>query len=62
MNPLPENANPNPPCWQQAMAEELAALQQNQTWGLVPLFSGKTAIGCGWVYQAKTRSDGSLER
>jgi len=26
MNPLPENANPNPPCWQQAMAEELAAL------------------------------------
>ncbi len=38
------------PCWQQAMSEELTALQQNGIWDLVPLPSGKVAIGCRWVY------------
>lgn len=50
------------PCWQQAMSEELTALQQNAIWDLVPLPSGKVAIGCRWVYKVQTRSDGSVER
>lgn len=33
------------PCWQQAMSEELTALPQNGIWDLVPLPSGKVAIG-----------------
>ncbi|GAA0186127.1 hypothetical protein LIER_33415 [Lithospermum erythrorhizon] len=48
MNPLLKRAykeRENLPCWQQAMAEELAALQQNQTWDLVPLLSGSVVVG-----------------
>ncbi|GJW44705.1 uncharacterized mitochondrial protein-like protein [Tanacetum coccineum] len=44
-----------------AMAEELAALHQNQTWDLVPLPVGKRAISSRWVYKIKTKSDGSIE-
>lgn len=44
------------------MSEELTALQQNAIWDLVPLPSGKVAIGCRWVYKVQTRSDGSVER
>ncbi|GJZ44437.1 putative reverse transcriptase, RNA-dependent DNA polymerase [Tanacetum coccineum] len=50
------------PLWQVAMAEELAALHQTQTWDLVPLPVGKRAIGSRWVYKIKTKSDGSIER
>ncbi|GKB36103.1 gag-pol polyprotein, partial [Tanacetum coccineum] len=45
-----------------AMAEELAALHQTQTWDLVPLSVGKRAIGSRWVYKIKTKSDGFIER
>ena len=31
-------------------------------WGLVDLPSGKSAIGCKWVYKIKTRSDGTIDR
>ncbi|KAK2370482.1 putative mitochondrial protein [Trifolium repens] len=44
------------------MAEELAALQKTNTWDLVPLPTGKHAIGSRWVYKIKTKSDGSIER
>ncbi|GJU11095.1 retrovirus-related pol polyprotein from transposon TNT 1-94 [Tanacetum coccineum] len=42
-----------------AMAEELAALHQTQTWHLVRLLG---AIGSRWVYRIKTKYDGSIER
>ncbi|GJW56764.1 uncharacterized mitochondrial protein-like protein [Tanacetum coccineum] len=45
-----------------AMAEELVALHQTQTWDLVPLPLDKRAIGSRWVYKIKTKSDGSIER
>lgn len=32
--------------WVVAMNDELAALDKNNTWNLVPLPSGKSAIGC----------------
>ena len=50
------------PLWQNAMAEELAALDQTHTWDLVLLPPGKHTIGSCWVYKIKTKSDGSVER
>ncbi|CAL2249581.1 unnamed protein product [Prunus armeniaca] len=37
------------------------ALAQQNTWSLVPLLSGKCAIGSRWVYPIKYNSDGSIE-
>jgi hypothetical protein len=48
--------------WQQAMDEELSALNKTNTWDLVPLPPGKSVVGCRWVYKIKTNSDGSIER
>uniref|UniRef100_A0A2N9GZL8 Integrase catalytic domain-containing protein n=1 Tax=Fagus sylvatica TaxID=28930 RepID=A0A2N9GZL8_FAGSY len=50
------------PLWQQAMIEELQALEKTHTWDLVDLPRGKSVIGCKWVYKIKTKSDGIIER
>ena len=34
------------PLWQQAIDEELSALQKTNTWDLVPLPLGKSVISC----------------
>ncbi|GAB2286399.1 Belongs to the helicase [Dionaea muscipula] len=44
------------------MSEEMAALEANQNWDLVPLPSGKKAIGCKWVFVLKMNPDGSVSR
>ena len=44
--------------WDQAMDEEMDALNVNQTWDLEPLPEGKKAIGCKWVYKIKHNADG----
>ena len=44
------------------MKEELDAVHKIGTWDLVDLPSGKSAIGCKWVYKIKTRSDGTVDR
>jgi hypothetical protein len=44
------------------MDEEMAALDPNKTWELVPLPEGKKAIGCKWVYKVKHNSDGSISK
>ena len=44
------------------MHAELMALQQNNTWTMVPLPAGHKPIGCKWVYKIKYNSDGTIER
>ena len=48
--------------WKKAMKEELRALDDNKTWEIVRLPSGKKTVGCRWVYKTKYKSDGSVER
>jgi hypothetical protein len=50
------------PEWQLAMSEELAALDRQGTWDLVPLPSHTIPITSKWVFKVKTKSDGSIER
>ncbi|KAL0536512.1 hypothetical protein IC582_025461 [Cucumis melo] len=47
---------------QQAMKEEMAAIEKNGTWKMVDLPEGKNAIGLKWVYKSKFAADGSLEK
>ena len=42
------------------MANEIAALEQNNTWTELP--PGKRAIDSKWVYKVKYKPDGSIER
>ena len=48
--------------WVKAMNEEMAALDENETWDLVPLPNSKNVIGCKWVYKVKHNSDGTVSR
>lgn len=48
--------------WQQAMEQELEALEKNRTWEIIELPSGKQAIGSRWVYNVKHKVDGSIDR
>ncbi|GJW56241.1 uncharacterized mitochondrial protein-like protein [Tanacetum coccineum] len=50
------------PKWMEAMNEEFQALQQNQTWVLVPRPGSANIIGSKWVYRIKYNSDGTIER
>ncbi|XP_058783886.1 uncharacterized protein LOC131658611 [Vicia villosa] len=50
------------PIWQQAMAEEIQALEKTNTWELVDLPADKIPIGSKWIYKIKTRSDGTVKR
>ncbi|KAE8694951.1 hypothetical protein F3Y22_tig00110761pilonHSYRG00036 [Hibiscus syriacus] len=44
------------------MKEEIDALQQNQTWDIVPKIKDVKPLSCKWVYKIKRRPDGSIER
>ncbi|KAL6312798.1 hypothetical protein AAG906_021430 [Vitis piasezkii] len=42
------------------MVDEMAALHSNNTWDLVVLPSGKSTVGCRWVYTVKVGPDGQV--
>ena len=44
------------------MVEEMAALHSSSTWDLVTLPTGKTHVGCRWVYTVKIGPDGQVDR
>ncbi|KAK4397129.1 Retrovirus-related Pol polyprotein from transposon RE1 [Sesamum angolense] len=43
------------------MKAELTALEDNNTWEVVPLPQWTNAIGCRWVYKLKLRADRSVD-
>lgn len=48
--------------WRDAMAQEISALESNNTWTLTPLPLGKSTTGSKWIYKTKIRVDGSIKR
>lgn len=44
------------------MNKELNALEENETWKIIPLPRGKKPIGSKWVYKVKLKPDGTIER
>jgi len=50
------------PKWIAAMQSEIDALLDNHIWSIVDLPSGKSPIGCKWVYKIKHKANGEVER
>ncbi|KAG8485839.1 hypothetical protein CXB51_019238 [Gossypium anomalum] len=48
--------------WKQAMCDEIAMIEKNQTWELVARPINRKVIGVKWVYRAKQNADGSLNK
>ncbi|KAL0420844.1 UNVERIFIED_CONTAM: Retrovirus-related Pol polyprotein from transposon RE1 [Sesamum latifolium] len=48
--------------WENAIKEELAALDKNNTWEVVDLPKGKRAIVSKWVFKLKWKPDGTVDR
>ncbi|BBG97094.1 transposable element gene [Prunus dulcis] len=49
-------------CWRTAVETELLALEENQTWDIVPCPSSVKPLGSKFVFSVKLRSDGSIDR
>jgi len=50
------------PKWDNAMDEEMAALDANATWELVALLEDNKIIGCKWVHKVKHNAYGSMNK
>ncbi len=50
------------PKWDNAMDEEMVALDANATWELVVLPEDKKVTRCKWVYKVKHNVDGSVSK
>ena len=48
--------------WNEAMDEEMNALDDSGTWELTPLPNENKAIGCKWVYKVKHNAEGLISR
>lgn len=50
------------PEWQTTIFEELATMEHDSTWDIIPCPSHAVPITCKWVFKVKTRSDRTVER
>jgi len=50
------------PKWQEAMNEELMAIEKNNTWLLTDLPKRHKAIYVKWVYKIKVKANGEIDR
>ena len=50
------------PHWFQAMKAEIQAMEDNDTWDLVPTPSDQHVVDCRWLFKVKYNPDGSVER
>ncbi|XP_061371384.1 uncharacterized protein LOC133313973 [Gastrolobium bilobum] len=48
--------------WVDAMRKEITALEDNRTWAVTVLPSGRRALPSKWVFKIKYHSDGTVER
>ncbi|XP_058742287.1 uncharacterized mitochondrial protein AtMg00820-like [Vicia villosa] len=48
--------------WKEAMAQEIKALEVNETWEITILSEGRKVIGCKWVYMIKRKAIGEIEK
>jgi hypothetical protein len=48
--------------WRMAMMEELRAIEENNTWELIELPSGRHAIGLKWVFKVNKNEHGDVVR
>ncbi|KAG8497290.1 hypothetical protein CXB51_008531 [Gossypium anomalum] len=48
--------------WKQAVLEEITALEDNGTWEISKLPTGKKTVGCKWIFTTKFKPDGSIDR
>ena len=46
--------------WRQAIMEDIAAIERNNTWELAELPRRHRAIGLKWVYQVKKNPEGEV--
>lgn len=48
--------------WTSASSDEIASIEQNETWILVELPQGAKAIGVKWVFKLKRNADGTINK
>jgi hypothetical protein len=48
--------------WRNAMDQEIESIERNNTWDLTSLPSGAKKIGVKWVYKAKLKEKGKVEK
>ena len=55
-------ASPQREFWREADGEEMRSLLQHDTWDLVELPEGESAVNCMWVRTIKEKPDGYIDR
>ena len=48
--------------WKEAMVDEMASLNKNDSWDLVELSPRRKLIGSKWVFKKKTNAEGKVEK